>query len=54
MIPLDSMMSLNLPRHMGKSIGGDLNVDNKSSGQRRFETVQSLHHGSVGFQPMHT
>jgi hypothetical protein len=54
MIPLDSTMSLNLSRGTGKSIGGDLNVDDKGSEQRRFETVQSLHHGSVGFQPMHT
>jgi hypothetical protein len=38
----------------GKSIGGDLNVDDKGSEQRRFELVQSLHHGSVGYQPMCT
>jgi hypothetical protein len=38
----------------GKSIGGDLNVDDEGSKQRRFEPMQSLHHGSVGYQPMHT
>jgi hypothetical protein len=46
-------MSPDLPR--GKSIGGDLDVDDEGSEQRRFEPVQSLHHGSVGYQPqMHT
>jgi hypothetical protein len=35
-------MSPDLPRGMGKSIGGDL------------EPVQSLHNGSVGYQPVHT
>jgi hypothetical protein len=39
---------------MGKSISGDLNVNDEGSEQRRFEPVQSLHHGSVGYQPMHT
>jgi hypothetical protein len=38
----------------GKSIGGDLNVDDEGSEQRRFEPVQSLHHGSIGYQPVHT
>jgi hypothetical protein len=38
----------------GKSIGGDLDVDDEGSEQRRFEPVQSLHHGSVGYQPMRT
>jgi hypothetical protein len=37
-----------------KLIGGDLDVDDKGSEQHRFEPVQSLHHGSVGYQPMHT
>jgi hypothetical protein len=36
------------------SIGGDLNVDNEGSEQRRFKPVQSLHHGSVGYQPVCT
>jgi hypothetical protein len=38
----------------GKSISGDLNVDDEGSEQRRFEPMQSLHHGSVGYQPVHT
>jgi hypothetical protein len=38
----------------GKSIGGDLDVDDKGSEQHRFEPVQSLYHGSVGYQPMRT
>jgi hypothetical protein len=54
LIPLDSLMSPDLPRGMGKSIGGDLDVDDEGSEQRRFKPVQSLHHGSVGYQPMHT
>jgi hypothetical protein len=51
---LDSRMSPVLLRGTGKSIGGDLNVDDEGSEQRRFEPVQSLHHSSVGYQPMHT
>jgi hypothetical protein len=47
-------MSPDLLRGMGKSIGGDLDADDEGSEQRRFEPVQSLHHGSVGYQPMHT
>jgi hypothetical protein len=47
-------MSLDLPRGMGKSIGVDLDVDGEGSEQRRFEPMQSLHHGSVGYQPVHT
>jgi hypothetical protein len=38
----------------GKSIGGDLNIDDEGSEQRRFEPVQSLHHGSVGYQLVRT
>jgi hypothetical protein len=37
----------------GKSIGGDLDVDDECSEQRRFEPVQSLYHGSVGYQSVH-
>jgi hypothetical protein len=51
---LDSRMSPDLPRGTGKSIGGDLDVDDEGSEQRRFEPVQSLHHGSVGYQPVRT
>jgi hypothetical protein len=47
-------MSPNLPRGMGKSIGGDLDIDDEGSEQRRFEPVQSLHYGSIGYQPVHT
>jgi hypothetical protein len=47
-------MSPDLSRGMGKSIGGDLDVDDEGFEQRRFEPVQSLHHGSVGYQPVHT
>jgi hypothetical protein len=47
-------MSLDLPRGTSKSIGGDLDVDDEGSEQRQFEPMQSLHHGSVGYQPVHT
>jgi hypothetical protein len=39
---------------VGKSIGGDLDVEDEGSEQRRFEPLHSLHHGSVGYQPGHT
>jgi hypothetical protein len=45
-------MSPELLRGMGKSNGG--NLDDEGFEQRRFEPVQSLHHGSIGYQPMHT
>jgi pyruvate-formate lyase len=54
LIPLDSRMSPDLLRGTGKSIGGDLDIDDEGSEQRRFEHVQSLHHDSVGYQPMNT
>jgi hypothetical protein len=50
----DSRMSPDLLRGTGKSIGEDLDIDDEGSEQRRFKPVQSLHHGSVGNQPMHT
>jgi hypothetical protein len=50
----DSRISPDLPRGTGKSIRGDLDIDDEGSEQRRFKSVQSLHHGSVGYQPMHT
>jgi hypothetical protein len=53
-IGTDSRMSPNLPRGMGKSIGGDLDVDDEGSEQHWFKPVQSLHHGFVGYQPVHT
>jgi hypothetical protein len=50
----DNTMSLDLPRGTGKSIGGDLDVDDEGSEQCRFEPVQSLHHGSIGYQHVRT
>jgi hypothetical protein len=50
----DSRMSPDLLRGTGKSIGGDLNVDDEGSKQHRFKPVQSLHYGSIGYQPVHT
>jgi hypothetical protein len=47
-------MSPDLSRGTSKSIGGDLNVDDEGSEQRRFEPMQSLHHGFVGYQLVHT
>jgi hypothetical protein len=37
-----------------KSIGGDLDVDDEGFEQHRFEPVQSLHHSSIGDQPVRT
>jgi hypothetical protein len=45
----DSTMSPDLLRGTCKLIGEDLDVDDEDSEQRRFESVQSLHHGSVGY-----
>jgi hypothetical protein len=47
-------MSPDLPRGTSKLIGGDLDVDYERSEQRQFEPMQSLHHSSVGCQPVHT
>jgi hypothetical protein len=47
-------MSPDLLRGTSKSIGGDLDVDDEGYEQRRFEPMQSLHHGSVGYQPVCT
>jgi mono/diheme cytochrome c family protein len=52
--PGGSKMSPDLPRGTGKLIGGDLDIDNEGSDQHQFEPVQSLHHGSIGYQPVHT
>jgi hypothetical protein len=38
-----------LPRRRGNSIGGDLDVDDEGSKQN-FESLQSLHQCSVGYQ----
>jgi hypothetical protein len=50
----DSRMSPDLPRGMGKLIGEDFDVDDKGSEQRQFKPMQSLYHGSVGYQPART
>jgi hypothetical protein len=47
-------MSPDLLRGTGKSIGGDLDVDDEGSEQRRFEPMQSLYHDFVGYQSMYT
>jgi hypothetical protein len=47
-------MSPDLSRGTSKSIGGDLDVDDEGSEQCWFEPVQSLHQGSIGYQPVHT
>jgi hypothetical protein len=47
-------MSPDLSRGMGKLIGGDLNIDDEGFEERQFEPMQSLHHCSVGYQPVHT
>jgi hypothetical protein len=47
-------MSPDLLRGTGKSIGGDLDVDDEGSEQHRLKPVQSLHHDSVGYQLVHT
>jgi hypothetical protein len=51
---IDSRMSPDVPRGTDRSIGGHLNIDGEGSKRRWFEPVQSLHHNSVGYQPMHT
>jgi hypothetical protein len=43
-------MSPDLPRGTYKSIDGDLDVNDEGSEHRRFEPVQSLHNGYVGYQ----
>jgi hypothetical protein len=40
-----------LPRRRGKSIGGDLDVDDDGS-EQNFKPLWSLHHYSVGYQSM--
>jgi hypothetical protein len=47
-------MSPDLLRGTAKLIGGDLDVNDEGSEQRRIEPMQSLHHGSIGYQPVHT
>jgi hypothetical protein len=47
-------MSPDLLRGTSKLIGGDLNIHDEGSEQRQFEPMQSLHHDSIGYQPVHT
>jgi hypothetical protein len=42
-----------LPRGRGRSISGDLDIDEEGS-EQMIVTLQSLHHGSVGYQHAHT
>jgi hypothetical protein len=42
-----------LPRGRGRSIGGDLDVGEEGS-EQTIVTLQSLYHGSVGYQHVHT
>jgi hypothetical protein len=42
-----------LPRGRGRSIGGDVDVGEEGS-EQTIITLQSLHHGSDGFQHMCT
>jgi hypothetical protein len=39
----------NLPRGTGKSIDGDLDIDEEGS-EQNFEPLLSLHHYTVGYQ----
>jgi hypothetical protein len=48
-VQTDERLCPNLPRGRGKSIGGDLDVDDEGS-EYNFEPLQSLHHRSVGYQ----
>jgi hypothetical protein len=42
-----------LPRGRGKSIDGDLDIDDESS-EQNFKPLQSLHHDSIGYESMCT
>jgi hypothetical protein len=49
MISLDEKFVPDLPRGGGRPIGGDLDVGEEGS-EQMIITLQSLHHGSVGYQ----
>jgi hypothetical protein len=51
--PLDERLVPDPPRCRGRSIGGDLDVGEEGS-EQTIVTLQSLHHGSVGYQHVHT
>jgi hypothetical protein len=53
LIPLDKRLVLNLPRGTCRSIGGDLDIGEEGS-EQMIKTLQSLHHGSDGYQHEHT
>jgi hypothetical protein len=48
---VDEKLSPDLSRGRGKSIGGDLHVDDEGS-EQNVEPLQLLHHRSVGYQSM--
>jgi hypothetical protein len=47
----DEKLIFDLPRGRGKSIGGNIDVNDEGS-EHNFETLQSLHHCFVGYQSM--
>jgi hypothetical protein len=51
--PLDERLVPDLTRGWGRSIGGDLDVGEEGSDQT-IVILQSLHHGSVGYQHVRT
>jgi hypothetical protein len=53
LIPLDERLVPDLPRGRGRSIGGDLDVGEEGS-EHTIVTLQSLHHGSIGYQHVRT
>jgi hypothetical protein len=53
LIPLDERLVPDLSRGRGRSIGGDLEVDEEGS-EQMIVTLQSLHHDYVGYQHMRT
>jgi hypothetical protein len=50
---IDERLVPNLPQGRGRSIGGDLDIDEEGS-EQMIVTLQSLHHGSVGYQHVRT
>jgi hypothetical protein len=52
-MPLDERLVFDLSRGRGKSIGGDLDIDEEGSEQNNCN-LQSLHNRSVGYQHVHT
>jgi hypothetical protein len=49
----DERLVPDLPSDRGRSIGGDLDVGEEGS-EQTIVTLQSLHHGSVGYQHART